>query len=318
MPDGLELGAADAAGRLQQQRPHLPGAGLRGAAQRAHPQRAHHPDRPAAWRHPAVGGRLARPLGRRHAGRRDDEFRALDQLRRVLPRHLPGRAVHAPRPRHGDVRVHFRRSEQPDAAVQRRHPVPAHGRRALRVRLPRGQLRPDRHPRRRAAQEHAEGDVAPVAVVLPAIVETAGASSSRPFPSSPHGPDAVLVEWIGVPLTIGPPDDPQVWTHTASNLISILLILAVTTFYSTTGGLRSVVATDVLQLAVMLAGTAAFAAVVVAEIGGLGAVAERLQDLFGGGGPGGIRPEQILAFTLGVTNVNYDMRDPIAGSRNPR
>lgn len=91
-----------------------------------------------------------------------------------------------------------------------------------------------------------------------------------------------------------------------------------TTFYSTTGGLRSVVATDVLQLAVMLAGTAAFAAVVVAEIGGLGAVAERLQDLFGGGGPGGTRPEQILAFTLGVTNVNYDMRDPIAGSRNPR
>ena len=48
-------------------------AGLRGDAQRAHPQRAHHPDRTAAREDPAVGGRLARPLGRRDAGRRDDE-----------------------------------------------------------------------------------------------------------------------------------------------------------------------------------------------------------------------------------------------------
>ena len=95
-------------GVVQQQRPHLPDAGLRGAAQRAHPQRAHHPDRPAAREDPAVGGRLARPLGRRDAGGRDDELLPRDQLRRVVEGQLPGRAVHAPRSRHGDVRVHLR------------------------------------------------------------------------------------------------------------------------------------------------------------------------------------------------------------------
>ena len=137
-----------------------------------------------------------------------------------------------------------------------------------------------------------------------AFVFFAAAQIAEPFllwhvwlPDGLFLPVVDLVEWIGVPLTIGPPDDPAVWTHTASNLISILLILAVATFYSTTGGLRSVVATDVLQLAVMLFGTAAFAAVVVTEVGGLGAVTERLHALFAGGGPGGILPEQILAFT---------------------
>ena len=137
-----------------------------------------------------------------------------------------------------------------------------------------------------------------------AFVFFAAAKIAEPFllwhawlPDGLFLPVVDLVQWIGVPLTIGPPDDPEVWTYTASNLISILLLLAVATFYSTTGGLRSVVATDVLQLAVMLIGTAAFATVVVSEAGGLGAVTERLHALFRGGGPGGILPEQILAFT---------------------
>ena len=137
-----------------------------------------------------------------------------------------------------------------------------------------------------------------------AFVFFAAAKIAEPFllwhawlPDGLFLPVVDLVQWIGVPLTIGPPDGPEVWTYTASNLISILLLLAVATFYSTTGGLRSVVATDVLQLAVMLIGTAAFATVVVSEAGGLGAVTERLHALFRGGGPGGILPEQILAFT---------------------
>lgn len=137
-----------------------------------------------------------------------------------------------------------------------------------------------------------------------AFVFFAAAQIAEPFllwhawlPDRLFLPVADLAQRIGVPLTIGPPDDPGVWTRTASNLISILLILAVATFYSTTGGLRSVVATDVAQLAVMLLGTAAFAAVVVAEAGGLGAVTERIHALYAGGGPGGILPEQILAFT---------------------
>ena len=140
--------------------------------------------------------------------------------------------------------------------------------------------------------------------VVLAFVFFAAAKIAEPFllwhawlPDGLFLPVVDFVQWVGVPLTIGPPDDPEVWTHTAGNLISILLLLAVATFYSATGGLRSVVATDVLQLAIMLFGTAAFAAVVVAEVGGLGAVTERLHAVFAGGGPGGIRPEQILAFT---------------------
>ena len=137
-----------------------------------------------------------------------------------------------------------------------------------------------------------------------AFVFFAAARIAEPFlswhawlPEEVFLPVVDFARGVGVPLSGGPPDDPEVWTRTASNLISLLLVLAVAAFYSTTGGLRSVVATDVLQLAVMLAGTAAFAAVVVAEAGGLGAVPERLRAVFAGGGPGGIRPDEILAFT---------------------
>lgn len=137
-----------------------------------------------------------------------------------------------------------------------------------------------------------------------AFVFFAAARIAEPFllwhawlPEGLFLPVVDLAQDVGVPLTGGPPDDPEVWTRTASNLISLLLVLAVAAFYSTTGGLRSVVATDVLQLAVMLLGTAAFAAVVVAEVGGLGAVPERLRAVFAAGGPGGIRPDEILAFT---------------------
>ena len=103
-----------------------------------------------------------------------------------------------------------------------------------------------------------------------------------------------LAAWIGVPLTAGRPDDPAVWTTTASNLISLLALLAVVTAYSASGGLRGVVATDIVQIAVMLAGTAAFAAIVTAEAGGLAGMAERLRAQFAASGLGA---EEMLAFT---------------------
>ena len=103
-----------------------------------------------------------------------------------------------------------------------------------------------------------------------------------------------LAAWIGVPLTAGRPDDPAVWTTTASNLISLLALLAVVTAYSASGGLRGVVATDIVQIAVMLAGTAAFAAIVTAEAGGLAGMAERLRAQFAASGVGA---EEMLAFT---------------------
>ena len=72
------------------------------------------------------------------------------------------------------------------------------------------------------------------------------------LPLAVFGPVVDLVQWVGVPLTIVGLDDPEVWIKTANNLVSILMILMVTTFYSATGGLRSVVATDVVQIVIML------------------------------------------------------------------
>ena len=99
-----------------------------------------------------------------------------------------------------------------------------------------------------------------------------------------------------MPLTAGV-DDPDVWVRTANNLLSLVMILAVTALYSATGGLRSVAATDIVQIAIMFVGTLAFTVLVVREVGGLGAMTTRVYDMFASGGPGGIRPDEILAFT---------------------
>ena len=108
-----------------------------------------------------------------------------------------------------------------------------------------------------------------------------------------------LVEWVGMSLTIDGLADPEVWVKTANNLISLIAILVVATLYSATGGLRSVVATDIVQIVVMFLGTLAFTTIVVREVGGLGAMTDRVYETFAGGGPGGILPGEILAFTPG-------------------
>lgn len=106
-----------------------------------------------------------------------------------------------------------------------------------------------------------------------------------------------VTTWLNVPITIADRDDPLVWVKSTNNLISIGTIVLVTLFYSTTGGLRSVVETDVFQLFLAMAATAAFAVYVVVQAGGMGAVLARLREQFAGGGPGGITAEQVLAFT---------------------
>ncbi|MBA3456092.1 MAG: sodium transporter, partial [Deltaproteobacteria bacterium] len=124
------------------------------------------------------------------------------------------------------------------------------------------------------------------------------------FPDALHGVFVSLAEWIGTPITIVG-DDPatwpaDVWVRSANNLISITAILVVTTFYSTTGGLRAVVDTDVVQLALMTIGTFAFAWFVVDRAGGLSSLPDQIRERFAAGGPGGITGEQILGFTPGV------------------
>ena len=121
-----------------------------------------------------------------------------------------------------------------------------------------------------------------------AWVLLAAATIAGPFlrwdvwlPAGLFEPVVDLVAWVGVPLALGQAGDPGVWITTASNLISLVLLLAVVASYSATGGLRGVVATDIVQIGVMLAGTAAFAWIVAAEVGGPWAIS--------GADPGAVR-----------------------------
>ena len=83
----------------------------------------------------------------------------------------------------------------------------------------------------------------------------------------------------------------------ANNLLSILLILGFTALYSTTGGLRAVVATDVVQFWLAMIGTAIYAWVIVDQAGGLGGLTERVTDIYGS-----VRAGQLLSFSAPDTS----------------
>jgi Na+/proline symporter len=116
---------------------------------------------------------------------------------------------------------------------------------------------------------------------------------NRWLPASLFEPVQSLVVWVGVPLAVDP-SGAEVWIHSTNNLISLSAIVGVTLFYSTTGGLRSVVATDVFQLALMLLGTAAYMGCVIAHFGGIGELIEQVRSH---GVPAGMTSAELLAFT---------------------
>lgn len=70
-------------------------------------------------------------------------------------------------------------------------------------------------------------------------------------------------------------------TATANNVLSIVLVLAFVALYSTTGGLRSVVATDVAQFALMMTGTAVYAWIAVGRAGGPRAMLAGIESHYG-------------------------------------
>ena len=117
------------------------------------------------------------------------------------------------------------------------------------------------------------------------------------LPPAMFEPVVALVAWVGVPLTVESTEDALLWVRTANNLLSLLAIVSLAALYSATGGLRSVASTDVVQSALMVLGTLAFAVVVVREVGGLSALSDGLHRAFTGSGPTGLDADQILAFT---------------------
>jgi Na+/proline symporter len=99
----------------------------------------------------------------------------------------------------------------------------------------------------------------------------------------PAGLYGLLVAFVqGIGLQLGDSLTglaPEVTT--TNNLISILLILVFTALYSTTGGLRAVIATDVAQFVLAMVGTFLYAWFVISAAGGLGGLTDRIVDLYG-------------------------------------
>ena len=106
-----------------------------------------------------------------------------------------------------------------------------------------------------------------------------------------------MVEWAGVPLAIGGLDIDTVWIRSTNNILSIGAIVFVTMLYSTTGGLRSVVNTDLVQLAIGLGASLGFAWVVVDHVGGLEALTQRIQEQFTASAGFPLTGNELLAFT---------------------
>jgi len=103
-----------------------------------------------------------------------------------------------------------------------------------------------------------------------------------------------LVVAVGVPLSADL-DSPGVWRRSASNLISIFAIYCFTTLYSATGGLRSVVTTDLGQLLLLFVATGIYAWIAADAAGGLGNLSEALADVVGES-----RARELLAFDPGT------------------
>ena len=100
------------------------------------------------------------------------------------------------------------------------------------------------------------------------------------LPQEMYAPMHSMVGWLGLDLgrsvTALPTD-----VASTNGLISIVAIVTFTALYSTTGGLRSVIATDVLQFIVAMTATLVFAVLVVVEVGGLAIIPARLDALYG-------------------------------------
>ena len=138
-----------------------------------------------------------------------------------------------------------------------------------------------------------------------AIVLLAAARMAEPFlpwhewlPAPASSALAALARQFDLTLTAAPAGDPDFWLRSGSNLLSLALVALFTLAYSALGGLRAVVRTDMVQFAIMIIASIAFAAVVADRAGGLGTMAEKLHQSLGDGlGPAAMSAPQLLAFT---------------------
>jgi len=111
------------------------------------------------------------------------------------------------------------------------------------------------------------------------------------LPAGVIQPVTHFLQSVNFSLTSLPDTDPAFWIRSTDNVISIAMILGFTALYSMTGGLRSVVATDVLQFSIAIVGTFAYAWIAVSRVGGLAQIPAKLTALYGAA-----QQEKILSF----------------------
>ncbi len=99
------------------------------------------------------------------------------------------------------------------------------------------------------------------------------------------------VEKVGISLASGA-TGLEPFVATTNNIISILVILTFTALYSTTGGLRSVIATDIVQFVIAMVATLIYAIIAVAKAGGLSAMLSQLTEIYGT-----VRASEMLSFS---------------------
>jgi solute:Na+ symporter, SSS family len=102
------------------------------------------------------------------------------------------------------------------------------------------------------------------------------------LPPAAYGILVAVVQASGVGLGAGVAGIPPEFAH-ANALLSLLLILGFVLLYSTLGGLRGVVVTDLVQMLFMMVGTLAYAVLVVRAAGGMEGMSLRLAELYGEG-----------------------------------
>ena len=137
-----------------------------------------------------------------------------------------------------------------------------------------------------------------------AMVLLAATRLAEPFllwnawlPSFVYEPLVQLVQRMGVPFTLANTSSSNIWILSTNNLLSIGAIVLVTLFYSTTGGLRSVVATDMVQFTVAIIASGLFAWYILLHVGGFSGLHEQLIALYTPVGPNQLTFDQLVAFT---------------------
>ena len=110
------------------------------------------------------------------------------------------------------------------------------------------------------------------------------------LPSGFYNTILQLTQNIGIELASGV-TGLDVWTATTNNILSIIVIITFVALYSTTGGLRSVIATDIVQFSIAMIATLIYAIIAVSKAGGLGGMIDQLTTLYGN-----VRATEMLSF----------------------